>query len=52
MSEKEENGEVDPSVQLLNGEKRVSLSGDLARKTRNNETTKRLTIVEKESKYT
>lgn len=58
MSEREENGGdgggVDASSRLLNGEKQISLAGDLdrtARPTKNKETAKQLKIVEKESKY-
>lgn len=54
MSEKEESGNVDASSRLLNGEKQISVVCDLdktARPTKNKETAKQLTIVEKESKY-
>lgn len=54
MSEKEESGEIDASLRLLNGEKRISLSDDLnrtARSTKNKEIVKQIKIVEKESKY-
>lgn len=52
MSNKEENGDVDASVRLLNGEKRNSVSGDpnrTARPAKNKETPKQIKIVEKES---
>lgn len=57
MSDKEENGDVDASVRLLDGEKKISASGDLdatTRSTKNRETAaknKQLKIVEKESEY-
>lgn len=53
MSEPEANGGVDASSRLLNGEKQISMAGDLdrtARPTKNKETAKQLKIVEKESK--